>query len=55
MNSNMTFLDVLTIVFVVLKLTGLITWPWLWVLSPTLIVIAIWLVLVAVGIFLASR
>lgn len=26
--------DVLGIVFVVLKLTGVIAWPWLWVLSP---------------------
>ena len=51
----MNFFDVLTTIFVVLKLTGLITWPWLWVLSPTLIVIAIWLVLVAVGTFLVSR
>jgi len=26
--------DVLGIVFVVLKLTGVIAWSWLWVLSP---------------------
>lgn len=25
---------ILTIVFVVLKLTGVIAWSWLWVLSP---------------------
>lgn len=24
----------LTLIFVVLKATGLISWPWLWVLSP---------------------
>jgi len=28
------FAGLLTIVFVVLKLTGVITWSWLWVLSP---------------------
>lgn len=28
------FLPLLTIVFIVLKLTHLITWSWLWVLSP---------------------
>jgi len=28
------FAGVLTIVFVVLKLLGKITWSWLWVLSP---------------------
>ena len=26
--------DVLAIVFIVLKLTGVITWSWWWVLSP---------------------
>ena len=26
--------DVLGIVFLVLKLEGIIAWPWLWVLSP---------------------
>ena len=28
------FVGVLTIVFIVLKLLGKITWSWLWVLSP---------------------
>ena len=40
---------VLTVVFITLKLTGVITWPWLWVLAP------LWagliLALVAVAIF----
>lgn len=29
-------LEILTIVFVVLKLTGIIAWSWWWVLSPFL-------------------
>jgi len=29
-----TITEVLLIVFIVLKLTGLINWSWLWVLSP---------------------
>lgn len=33
--------DVLGIVFVVLKLTGVIAWSWLWVLSPWWISVAI--------------
>lgn len=33
--------DVLTIVFVVLKLLGVIKWSWLWVLSPTWICVLI--------------
>ena len=28
------FFGVLTIVFIVLKLVGTITWPWIWVLAP---------------------
>lgn len=37
MNNNdgkMTLGDVLLIVFIVLKLTGVINWSWIWVLSP---------------------
>jgi hypothetical protein len=28
------FFGLLTVVFIALKLTGNITWPWVWVLSP---------------------
>lgn len=31
---NLSFLGMLAIVFITLKLTGAITWSWLWVLSP---------------------
>lgn len=31
---NLSFLGMLAIVFITLKLTGTITWSWLWVLSP---------------------
>lgn len=30
----MKLADVLLVVFIVLKLCGVITWSWLWVLSP---------------------
>jgi hypothetical protein len=33
-NSGMGFSGWLTILFIALKLTGQITWPWVWVLSP---------------------
>lgn len=36
----------LTIVFIVLKLTKVITWSWIWVLAPIWIPMAIWLVLI---------
>ena len=43
---SVDLLDVLTIVFVVLKLTGNITWSWWWVLAPTWIPAAIILIAV---------
>jgi hypothetical protein len=42
-SGGIGFAGLLTIVFIVLKLTGYITWPWLWVLSP------LWLGLAVVG------
>ena len=33
-NDGMGFVGLLTIVFIVLKLTKVISWSWLWVLSP---------------------
>ena len=45
-NQGLRFgiLEVLTIVFIVLKLTGIITWSWWLVLAPTLIPLAIVLI-----------
>ncbi len=33
-NYGIGFCGLLTIVFIVLKLIGVITWSWVWVLSP---------------------
>ena len=40
------FFEALTLLFIALKLTGVITWSWLWVLSP------LWLTFV-VAVFIA--
>lgn len=40
--------SVLTIVFIVLKLVGVINWSWLWVLSPLWIELIIVIVLVVI-------
>ena len=32
--SGLGFIEALTILFIAYKLAGLITWSWLWVLSP---------------------
>lgn len=33
-SGGIGFVGLLTILFIALKLTGYITWSWLWVLSP---------------------
>lgn len=44
------FIGLLTIAFIVLKLTHVIDWSWWWVLSPALFSIGFWvLVLLGVG------
>lgn len=51
-SSGIGFTGLLTVAFIVLKLTGYISWSWLWVLSPIwisiLLVIAILVVALAV-------
>lgn len=47
------FSGLLTIVFIALKLTGHITWPWVWVLSPLWISFLLFLVFATVTIALA--
>lgn len=42
------FLGILTIVFIVLKLTGFISWGWLAVLSPAIAAVLLWLFAVVV-------
>lgn len=42
------FFTVLTIVFIVLKLTGVIDWSWVWVLSPTWISSAVVLIILLI-------
>lgn len=41
------FASLLTLLFIALKLTGVIAWPWVWVLAPLWITLVISLVLVA--------
>lgn len=36
-NRGIGFCELLTITFMILKLCGVITWSWFWVLSPVLI------------------
>lgn len=58
-SSGVSITTVLTLIFLVLKLTGLIEWSWFWVLSPIIFEIALVLVIVLaiciVAIYCASK
>ncbi len=45
---NLSFFGIVAIVFIILKLTGTITWSWLWVLSPLWIGLILCAVIVTV-------
>lgn len=49
-SSGIGFCGLLTIVFIVLKLTHYIDWSWIWILSPIWIPLSIVLLILA-GIF----
>ena len=48
------FLGLLTLLFIGLKLTGYITWSWIWVLAPLWIPISIALLILSVGILIVG-
>lgn len=50
-SSGIGFVGLLTIVFIVLKLLGKITWSWWWVLSPLWISTGL-VILILLGVFL---
>ena len=54
-NFGLSFLDLLAITFIILKLLGKITWPWVWVLSPIWIPLCIVLPLLVVWIFIRDE
>ena len=57
-NSGDRFVGLLTVAFIVLKLTGFIAWSWWWVLSPLWIGAILGLLvlaLVMLGIWWAER
>lgn len=47
----MNLLTILFVVFLTLKLTGYIAWPWWWVASPLWILLLAYVVMAAVGAF----
>lgn len=53
-SGGIGFAGLLTIVFITLKLTGVIAWSWLWVLSPIWISFALALVILVVAVLIAA-
>ena len=52
-SSGIGFPGLLTVLFIGLKLTGNITWPWVWVLSPLWISFVLFLVIAAIVVIAA--
>ena len=44
-NGGMGFISVLTLIFIVLKLTNNISWSWIWVLSPIWITVLLFILI----------
>ena len=55
-SGGIGFTGLLTIVFIVLKLTGYISWSWVWVLSPIWIsiILVILFIVIAGGVMIIS-
>ena len=51
--GGMGLCGVLTVVFIVLKLVGVIEWSWIWVLSPLWIGLAFSIVAILIGLIIA--
>jgi hypothetical protein len=52
-SSGISFPGALTVLFVGLKLTNVITWSWWWVLSPIWISISLAVVVIAIAVIIA--
>lgn len=51
----MGFAEVLTIIFILLKVFGVVSWSWWVVFLPEIIAIALYVVLVIIQIYLAVK
>jgi hypothetical protein len=53
-SSGISFVGLLTILFIGLKLTGYIDWQWVWVLAPIWIGFAVFIVVIMFILVLAA-
>ena len=49
------FFDALAILFIALKLCGVITWPWVWVLAPIWIQFIVLVITVVIIVIIALK
>jgi hypothetical protein len=47
-NSGLSFCELLTVVFVILKLCNIIKWSWIWVLSPLWISLLLYFLIIGI-------
>lgn len=52
--GGISFMSLLTLLFIGLKLSGHITWPWVWVLSPIWIGLVITLLAIVVVLIVSA-
>ncbi len=51
----MGILELLTIIFVVLKLIGVITWSWVWVVSPMYPMLLVYIAVIGFQVFVFKK
>ena len=53
--GGITFFGALTVLFIGLKLSGIIHWPWMWVLAPIWMPCAVILTVLVVAYIVSTR
>jgi hypothetical protein len=51
----MNLINILTVIFVIAKITGYINWSWWLVFAPTLISITLFVVIAALALFVGTK
>lgn len=54
-SGGIDFTDLLTIVFIILKLCGVIAWSWWWALSPLWISAIGWVILLIIALLIGGK
>lgn len=54
-SGGIGFFGALTLIFIILKLCGIINWSWIWVLAPSWIPIILAIAIIIVAIFIGIK